>query len=571
MEKKKYFQKDDSLDGKFEKCLDGHLIYKEDSNDYEFEGIASSYGNPDSYGDVFLAGAFDECIGKTVPIMPNHSWDITKAIGSGVISQDKNKITIKGSFLEGDETAEKIVKLKKSKVPIKLSIGGRVTESKAYTSQGKTYRGISKAEIFEVSTVFRGANPTAEITKTQGGDQMPGINEKKDFITKEDFMKEIGDLKEILTKGTQEIEKKEAGAILTKEAKEELKLMKEENEALKKSVTDLEGAVDRVIKDGGAKINVDGDLKKHLSDLNAYVKTGVRSEFVKTLSTGDASGGALLPEVRAQEIIKETYETSPVYEEARKYSTSGDSLKIRVKIKGTNNAASQAQGAAAGDESGSTYDFLELKVGKITDKQSVTQEMIDDAEFDAYSEVYEDSKENISEIISDRVWNGAYATANNLFEGIYTNTDVTGAAKETATAGVIAWEDLKDLIYAMPPKTRRKCTFKASTGAVSAMRGFQDANSRPLYVESLVDGQPDKFMGYQVKEDTFMDDVAEGKYPVLFSAGRDFYAVINKKEIYIERDRDADEDEWVIYTRTRQGGRVRQPSQGKLLKIKATV
>jgi len=510
-------------------------------------------------------------------MMPNHSWDITKAIGAGKLGQDKKKITIKGAFLEGDETAEKIVKLKKNKVPLKLSIGGRILEAKPYKKDGRTYRGISKADIYEVSVVFRGANPVAGIIKDdQGGDNMPGINksenEKKDFITKEDFMKEIGSIKEILTKDTKEVEKKEkeAGETLTKEAKEEIKLMKEENEALKKSLEDLEGALDRVIKDGGAKINVDGELQKHLTDLNAYVKTGDRSDFVKTLSTGDASGGALLPEVRVNEIIKETYETSPIYEESRKYTTAGDSIKVRVKTKGTNNAAAQAEGEAAGDESGSTYSFLELKVGKITDKQSVTQEMIDDAEFDAFQEIYEDSKENISEKISDNVWNGSYGTSNNYFEGIYTNTTVTDAAKTTATAGSFDWLDLKNLIYAMPPKVRRKCTFKVSTEALSAMRGFQNSDGTPLYTESLIAGEPGKFMGYKVKEDTFMDGVEEGKYPVLFSAGREFYATLKKKEIYIERDRDADEDEWVVYTRTRQGGRVRQASHGKLLKIKAS-
>lgn len=144
----------------------GYLIKSENSDDYYFEGIASSYGNVDVYGDIFLDGSLDESVGKTVPIMPNHSWDIFKALGSGVLEKEGKKILVKGNFIKDDEMAEKIVKLKKAGVPVKLSIGGRILESKPYTKDSKIYRGISKADIMEVSVVFRGANPVASITKS---------------------------------------------------------------------------------------------------------------------------------------------------------------------------------------------------------------------------------------------------------------------------------------------------------------------------------------------------------------------------------------------------------------------
>lgn len=145
----------------------GYLRKTENEDPYYFEGIASSYGNVDSYGDVFLDGSLDECIGKTVPIMPNHSWDITKAIGYGVLEKEGKNIIIKGNFIKDDDVSEKIVKLKNNGVPVKLSIGGRIKESKPYKKEGNIYRGISKAEVFETSVVFRGANPKAQITKSE--------------------------------------------------------------------------------------------------------------------------------------------------------------------------------------------------------------------------------------------------------------------------------------------------------------------------------------------------------------------------------------------------------------------
>lgn len=142
------------------------LLKSENENPYYFEGIASSYGNADSYGDIFLDGSLDDCIGKTVPIMVNHVWDITKAIGYGKLEKDGSKILIKGEFIKDDPVSEKIVSLKKSGVPLKLSIGGRVEDSKVVNRSGRSYRGITKADIFETSVVFRGANPKAQITKS---------------------------------------------------------------------------------------------------------------------------------------------------------------------------------------------------------------------------------------------------------------------------------------------------------------------------------------------------------------------------------------------------------------------
>lgn len=283
------------------------------------------------------------------------------------------------------------------------------------------------------------------------------------------------------------------------------------------------------------------------------------------LNTSTGSGGALLSENRAKEIIKEIMETSPVYAAARVYTSSNDSLKVRVKIKGANNAHAQAEGAAAGTASGSTYGFLELKAGKITDKQEVTQEMRDDAEYNVMAEVLEDSSENIAENVSELIWNGVGGTANNEFYGIYKNTDVTGAAFEAE----LTWENAMALPYKMPKKVRAKGEYYVSTEALVQMRTWKDSTGRPLYSEPLTAGEPGRFNGYPVIEDSYMDDVAVGKFPMFFGSMRDFYAILRRKGVYVEPKRDADNDTWAVYTRLREGGKVRQKSHGILLKVKA--
>lgn len=350
---------------------------------------------------------------------------------------------------------------------------------------------------------------------------------------------------------------------LSEEDKTKLAKMADMEAEIKKQAQ----AIDDLMKKGLPNLGAEEDMKKYDQEMNIYLKTGEMSETLRkaALNTNMNSGGALLSENRAKEIIKEIVETSPVYAAARVYTSSNDSLKVRVKVKGTNNAHAQAEGVAAGTASGSTYAFLELKAGKITDKQEVTQEMRDDAEFNVMAEILEDSSENIAEKVSDLIWNGVGGTSNNEFYGIYKNTDVTSAAHE----GDLTWEEAIKLTYKLPKKTRAKSTYYVSTQMLEVMRTWKDANNRPLYTEPLTAGEPGRFNGYNVIEDPYMDDVATGKFPMFFGSMRDFYAILRRKGINVEPKRDADADMWAIYTRLREGGKVRQKSQGILLKVKA--
>lgn len=348
---------------------------------------------------------------------------------------------------------------------------------------------------------------------------------------------------------------------LSEEDKTKLAKFEEMENEIKKQAK----ALDELMKKG--TVVAEDDMKKYDSEMNTYLKTGEMSETIKkaALNTSTGSGGALLSENRAKEIIKEIMETSPVYAAARVYTSSNDSLKVRVKIKGANNAHAQAEGAAAGTASGSTYGFLELKAGKITDKQEVTQEMRDDAEYNVMAEVLEDSSENIAENVSELIWNGIGGTANNEFYGIYKNTDVTGAAFEAE----LTWENAMALPYKMSKKVRAKGEYYVSTEALVQMRTWKDSTGRPLYSEPLTAGEPGRFNGYPVIEDSYMDDVVVGKFPMFFGSMRDFYAILRRKGVYVEPKRDADNDTWAVYTRLREGGKVRQKSHGILLKVKA--
>lgn len=365
----------------------------------------------------------------------------------------------------------------------------------------------------------------------------------------QEVMKSVNEMKDAIAKMNGLSEEDKAKIAKFDEMENQIKKMGEE--------------LDKVMKGGNVNSNSADEFAKFEKDLNAYFKTGEMSEII-TKAFNTTAGGVLIPNPRANEIIKETMETSPVLRMAKRYSISdGNSLMIPVKKAGTNNAAAQAEGASIGSESTLQYGKLELKVGKITDWVNVTAEMIADSDFNVVNEVMETLRENIAHYLSDKVWNGTVSGEQQI-EGIYTNSTVTGAALETG--GPMTWEHLKNMIYKLPPKVRATSYFIVSTAALSEMRGFKDNTGRPLYIEPLTAGEPGIFMGYRVYEDTYMKDMTDNNYPVFFGDMKKFYAWLDKKGMYMERARHEKEDTWDYILRTRLGGKVRQASYGVLLK-----
>lgn len=375
------------------------------------------------------------------------------------------------------------------------------------------------------------------------------LMEKSQNTETQEILKSVTEMKDAIAKMNGLSEEDKAKIAKFDEMENQIKKMGEE--------------LDKVMKGGNVNPDNSDEFAKFEKDLNAYFKTGEMSEII-TKAFNTTVGGVLIPKPRANEIIKETMETSPVLRMAKRYSISdGNSLMIPVKKAGTNNAAAQAEGASIGSESTLQYGKLELKVGKITDWVNVTAEMIADSDFNVVNEVMETLRENIAHYLSDKVWNGTVSGEQQI-EGIYTNSTVTSAALETG--GAMTWEHLKNMIYHMPPKMRATSYFIVSTAALSEMRGFKDKNDRPLYIEPLTAGEPGTFMGYKVYEDTYMKDMTDNNYPVFFGNMSKFYAWLDKKGMYMERARHEKEDTWDYILRTRLGGKVRQASYGVLLK-----
>ena len=561
---------------------------KSNEDPYYFEGIASTYKNIDKSGDLFLDGALDEEIGKRVPILNNHKGDILEALGYGEISRDGNNIIIKGEFIQGIELAERVVALKKGGVPISLSIGGFAKDYSYVKRSGMTVREIKVGTIKEVSVCLSGVNPKARITKSENIEDEVGEDKNMENFEKlvesqvaiaKSLETVANNLKEFQEKNLQNYEKsnqenKEAYEKAERAFQEQITELNKKNEALIAKIEKAEK--DGVILGNGVdKSKL--DYKKHVQAISEYIRTGVMNEYLKSeasLTTATDSGEALIPDETANEIIKGITEVSPFFRDAKVYQTTTNSLKIPVRIETENGVGGEKEG---GNESGPKqkklkYTYLTLEAGKIATVVRLTQEIIDDAGFDVLAEVSDVSKQDFSSILGYRIFNGVLGEQDdqeveNQFEGIYTNTDVTGRARLSSLIGGFTGEDVEKLASEMQKTYRIGGKFFASTKAFSHLKAMRNDDGTKRYEAR---GNTLIIDSYVCEEDPYMDKIEEGKYPVLFCNPKEFYAIIQRKGIGLEKDRNSKSDAWDYYSRARLGGKVRKAYAGQLLKIRSS-
>ncbi|MBM3763275.1 MAG: HK97 family phage prohead protease [Acidobacteria bacterium] len=127
-----------------------------------FEGIASVYGNVDSYGDIVEPGAFSKSIkerGSNVPILWQH--DATKPIGSGQVFETSAGLGIKGRILDTVTQGREALALLRAGVVKGLSIGYRTLKDE-WDSTRKV-KLLKEIKLYEVSVVTFPANELATV------------------------------------------------------------------------------------------------------------------------------------------------------------------------------------------------------------------------------------------------------------------------------------------------------------------------------------------------------------------------------------------------------------------------
>ena len=144
------------------------------TNDMEFEGYGSIFGNVDSYRDIVVKGAFNRTIKNNknrIKILWQH--DSYEPIGRPVeIYEDEKGLYLKAKLCNTD-IGKKAYELMKEKVLDEMSIGYQ-TLVHEYDKE-KDIRYLKEVKLFEVSVVTWAANEKAKINDVKFEDLLMEI------------------------------------------------------------------------------------------------------------------------------------------------------------------------------------------------------------------------------------------------------------------------------------------------------------------------------------------------------------------------------------------------------------
>lgn len=536
----------------------------------KIEGIASEYDVEDKTGEIIKYGAFDKDVGKVIPIHVMHGG-VTSTVGTATLSKQGKKLVVDGELFDND--MGKTIALAKSKgVQYNLSIGGKRIDYGFEKVNGKDVLVTTKGTISEVSITGENqqAHPSAIVTKNFEEEQMEKIDYKELALEIAKAM----DLAEDGKKTNEEMKKMQEEIGTLKEEIEKTKGSDVKLEELTKVLEKMDKTINELSTPGNFGAN--GINKSLEAEMEAYEKAihDVDLEgtaFTKALNT--TGGAALIPQLLANEIIKDLKDSNVFYANAKIYRGTGKSLEIPVRDSWTNTVEGVAEGAGVVTKGTLTYTKLAIDAAVMQSEIELTDEMRQDTYFNVQAEVREAAVEDFDEKLSINIVSGVIGTTQK-FEGFAVNATVRGAARETSVSLKILPDDLLDMEMDLKKADRVGAKYYASKDAIRDMKKFKDKQDQYLWQAPLTVGAPSTFNGYPVEETDFMKNKTAGAwvagdFPVLFANFGKFYAIYEKMGMETEMDRKASERVWNNITRMRAGGKVKKASCGKLLKIKA--
>ena len=208
----------------------------------------------------------------------------------------------------------------------------------------------------------------------------------------------------------------------------------------------------------------------------------------------DADGGYLVPEEYDHRLIDVLNEENIMRKLGHKITTSGEH---KINIAATKPAAAWIEEGGALQFTDATFSQILLDAHKLHVAIKVTEELLYDNAFGLENYIIDQFGKALANAEEDAFLNG---TGNGQPLGLFAETGGGTLAKTVTTPKP---EDVIELIYALKRPYRKNASFIMNDAAIAAIRTFKDNNGAFMWQPSLIAGEPDKLMGYNVYTSPF--------------------------------------------------------------------
>lgn len=349
--------------------------------------------------------------------------------------------------------------------------------------------------------------------------------------------------------------------------------------ALRSDVDEVKARLDKVGRAAGRPvISGASDTAEVKGFVDGYLRRGRVSEIKSINGQVPSDGGYAVPRSIDAMIARELIEISPIRSLAQVVQTGSAGYRKLVSTGGT--ASGWVSETASRPETGAPQ-FAEISppTGELYANPAASQAMLDDAGFDLESWLASEIAMEFARAEGAAFVNG---TGFDQPEGFLT------APVSTAEDGVRAFGSLQyigsgdntgfgttpearliDLVHTMKSGHRQGASFVMNSSTLADVRKLKTADGAFLWQPGMVEGQPDRLLGYPVVEAEDMPDVATGAYPIAFGNFRHGYLIAERSATQILRDPFTNKPFVHFYASKRVGGQVLDSAAIKLLKIEA--
>lgn len=353
-------------------------------------------------------------------------------------------------------------------------------------------------------------------------------------------------------------------------------------EALRGDVDDVKARLDRVSRaasrpviGGGAATTASLEVKGFV---DGYLRMGRETEIKSISGIVASDGGYAVPREVDALISARLKNISPIRSIAQVVQTGTAGYRKLITTGGT--ASGWVSETGARTET-ATPSFAEIAppAGELYANPAASQAMLDDSAFDIQSWLADEIAMEFARAEGAAFVNG---TGTNQPKGFLAapNAATADAARPFGTlqflvsgnaAGFDTSPELKliDLVHSLKGGHRQGASWVMNSKTLAVVRKLKAADGSFLWQPGLMEGQPNRLLGYPVVEAEDMPDVAANAFPIAFGNFRAGYLIAERSATSILRDPFTNKPFVHFYATKRIGGQVLDSDAIKLLKISA--
>jgi HK97 family phage major capsid protein len=312
--------------------------------------------------------------------------------------------------------------------------------------------------------------------------------------------------------------------------------------------------------------------------VDGYLRRGAETE-IKAISgvTPQDGGYAVPPEIDAR-IGSELKDISPIRRIAQVVQTGTAGYR---KLFATGNTGSGWVSETAGRPETATPTFAEIAppTGELYANPAASQGMLDDAAFDLEGWLAREIASEFARAEGAAFVNGSGVNRPQGFLTAPTSTQGDaarpfGTLQYQGTGDAAGFGDalelaLIDLAHSLKAGHRQGASWVMNSATLAEVRKLKASDGAFLWQPGLVEGRPDRLLGYPVVEAEEMPDIDPGTFPIAFGNFKAGYLIAERSATQILRDPFTNKPFVHFYATRRVGGQVLDSAAIKLLKIEA--